>query len=44
MSVMTSMPCKYNNIHACDDSFGCHLHLQLALRFGFEIRIQVKIL
>ena len=31
MLVMTSMPCKYNDIHACDDSFGCQLRLQSVL-------------
>ena len=27
MLVVTFMPYKYNDIYACDDSFGCHLHL-----------------
>ena len=44
---MTSMPCKYNDIHACDDSFGCHLHLQPALgsklRFYNLIHIYIRL-
>ena len=36
MLVVTFMPYKYNDIHACDDSFGCHLHLQPAL--GSKLR------